>query len=58
MTDLRVGDRVLYRDRVYVIRGVSPMGATTRKVMLEDAETNERVEAPAEELRPEDGEAS
>lgn len=58
MTDLRVGDRVLFRDRVYVIRGVSPMGATTRKVMLEDAETNELVEAPAEELRPDDGEAS
>jgi len=56
MTDLRVGDKVLYGDRVFVVRGISPMGATTRRVLLEDPETHELTEAPAEDLRPdEDG---
>jgi len=52
MTDLRVGDKVLYRDRAYIVRGVSPMGATPKRVLLEDDETHEQVEATAEELLP------
>lgn len=54
MTDLRVGDKVLYRDRSYVIRGISPMGATTRRVLLEDPETHELTEAQADDLRPDE----
>jgi hypothetical protein len=54
MTDLRVGDTVLYRDRAYVVRGLSPMGATLKRVMLEDAETHDLVEAPAEDVHPHD----
>ena len=52
MTEIRVGDTVLYRDHVYLVRGVSPMGATLKRVMLEDTETHDLVEAPAEDLRP------
>jgi len=54
MTDLRVGDKVLYRGRVCVVRGVSPMSATLKRVMLEDAETHDLLEASAEDLRPHD----
>lgn len=54
MTDLHVGDTVLYRDRVYVVRGISRMGATLKRAMLEDQETHDLVEAPAEDLRPHD----
>lgn len=52
MTEIRVGDTVLYRDRAYVVRGISPMGATLKRVLLEDSETHDLVEASAEDLRP------
>ena len=52
MTEIRVGDTVLYRDHAYVVRGISPMSATLKRVQLEDQETHELVEAPAEDLRP------
>lgn len=54
MTEIRVGDTVLYHDHAYVVRGISPMGTVAKRVMLEDPETNELVDAPAEDLRPYD----
>ena len=55
MTDIRVGDDVTYDGRVYRVRGISPMSASPRRVLLEDAETGENVEAPLDELDPIDG---
>jgi len=50
MNDLRVGDRVVYLDREYVVRGVTPMGATDRRVLLEDPETHEQIQVHAEDV--------
>jgi len=54
MSDFRIGDRVVFRDRVCVVRGVSPMSVTPPVAHLVCAETGERFEVPPEELvRPE-----
>ena len=50
MTEIRVGDIVLYRNRAYVVHGISPMSATLKRVLLEDADTHEVVEAPIDDL--------
>jgi len=55
MTDIRVGEKVVFRDRVYLVRGISPMGATTKRVMLEDTVTKERLVVAAVELRRHEG---
>ena len=55
MTDIRVGDDVTYDGRVYRVRGISPMSASPRRVLLEDVETGENVEAPLDDLDPVDG---
>ena len=55
MTDIRVGDDVTYDGRVYRVRGISPMSASPRRVLLEDTETGENVEAPLDDLDPIDG---
>lgn len=55
MTDIHVGDEVTYEGRVYRIRGISPMSASPRRVLLEDVETSENVEAPLDDLEPLDG---
>jgi len=55
MTDIRVGDDVTFNGRVYRVRGISPMSASPRRVLLEDVETGENVEAPLDELDPLDG---
>jgi hypothetical protein len=54
MTEIRVGDTVLYHDHAYVVRGISPMGTMLKRVMLEDPDTHELVDAPTEDLRPYD----
>lgn len=53
MADLHIGDRVMLRDRAYIVRGVSPMSTTPCRVHLEDAETGEEVEADADDLQDE-----
>jgi len=50
MDDLHIGERVAFRDRVYFVRGVSPMSVVPCWVHLEDAETGEEVEADADDL--------
>jgi hypothetical protein len=54
MNDLRVGDRVMYLDRVYLVRGVTPMGATEKRVLIEDPETHERSQVHFEDVRAAD----
>jgi hypothetical protein len=51
MTEIRVGDTVLYNDHAYVVRGISPMGAMQKHVMLEEPDTHELVDALIEDLR-------
>lgn len=53
MDDLHIGERVLLGDRVYVVRGLSPMSAEPYRVHLEDVETGEEIEADADDLQDE-----
>jgi hypothetical protein len=52
MVDIHVGTRVTHDGRLFVVRGVSPMSTSPRRVLLEDVETHARVEATADELTP------
>jgi hypothetical protein len=52
MLRLQLGERVVLRGEVFVLRGVAPMSAAPRWVQLEHVETGETVDATAEELRP------
>lgn len=54
MVDIHVGDLFTYEGRVLRVRGISPMSASPRRVLLEDVETGEAVEAPVDELEPYD----
>jgi hypothetical protein len=59
MTDIRVGDDVTFNGRLYRVRGISPMSASPRRVLLEDVETGENVEAPLDEIDPlDDGDSA
>ena len=53
MHDFTVGGEITYRERVYRIRGISPMGAVERRALLEDVVTGECIEATLDELRDE-----
>jgi hypothetical protein len=55
MTDMRVGDLVTYEGRVLRVRGISPMSASPRRVLLEDPATGEQIEARADDLEQADG---
>ncbi|HEY2072462.1 MAG TPA: hypothetical protein VGG88_02680, partial [Gaiellaceae bacterium] len=55
MTDIHVGDDVTYSGRVFRVRGISPMSASPRRVLLEDVATGENVEAPLDDIEPIDG---
>jgi hypothetical protein len=55
MSDIHVGDEVTYEGRVYRVRGISPMSASPRRVLLDDVETNESIEAPLDDLETIDG---
>jgi hypothetical protein len=52
MTDIHVGDDVTLRGRILRIRGISPMSASPRRVLLEDLETGESIEARLDEIEP------
>ena len=58
MTEIRVGDVVTYEGRVLCVRGISPMSASPRRVLLEDRDTGEEVEARLDELEPFDDSAA
>ena len=55
MIDIRVGDLVTYEGHVLRVRGISPMSASPRRVLLEDPETGEQIEARVDDLEPVDG---
>jgi hypothetical protein len=55
MTDIRVGDLVTYEGRVLRVRGISPMSASPRRVLLEDPASGEQIEAPVDDVAPDDG---
>ena len=57
MTDIRVGDYVTYGERVLRVRGISPMSASPRRVLLEDPETGEILEARIDDVEPADDSA-
>ena len=52
MADIHVGDDVIYRGRVFRVRGISPMSASPRRFLLEDPDTGESVEALQDEVEP------
>ena len=58
MDEIRVGDVVTYDGRVLRVRGISPMSAIPRRVLLEDGETGEQVEAQLDDVEPLDDSAS
>jgi len=41
MSDIHVGDDVTFHGHVFNVRGLSPMSATPRRVLLENRETGE-----------------
>lgn len=53
MSDIHVGDDVTFHGHVFNVRGLSPMSATPRRVLLEDRETGETIEALLDELEAE-----
>ncbi|HLX21202.1 MAG TPA: hypothetical protein VKR23_13720 [Gaiellaceae bacterium] len=58
MADLHVGDFVTFQGRAFRVRGISPMSARPRRVLLEDPDTGERIEALAEDVEPDDDSAA
>lgn len=52
MTGIRVGDEVVYDGRTFRVRGISPMSAIPRRVLLEEIGTNTIVEVRFDEVEP------
>ena len=50
---VRIGERVRYDGRLYVVVGLDPMGVPARRADLEDVETGERRRVPLSELSAE-----
>ncbi len=44
MDDFSVGGEITHEGRVFRLRGISPMGATVRRVILEDVDTHDSIE--------------
>ena len=55
MSDVQLGDAVVYRERTYVVRGFSSMAVLPRRYWLEDAATGETIEALVKDVAPTDG---
>ena len=49
---MRIGERVTYEGRVYVVLGMDPMGVPERRADLEDVESGERIRVAAAALEP------
>lgn len=52
MTETRVGDEVVYHGRIFRVRGLSPMSASPRRVLLEEPATGALVEVRVDEVEP------
>jgi hypothetical protein len=49
---ISLGQRVLWRGRIYVIDGVDPMSVVQPRVHLRDAKTGEALRVPVTDLDP------
>lgn len=49
--EFRIGDRLVFRGRTFVVRGFSPMSLVPRRLQLEDVETHEWLEASVDDVR-------
>jgi hypothetical protein len=47
---MQIGDTVTYEGRLFVLRGIDPMGVPDRRAELEDTETGEVIRVPVAEL--------
>jgi hypothetical protein len=50
MRNPELGEQVVVRDRVYVVRGFSPMSVRPPRVLLENVASGQRIELPVSEL--------
>lgn len=55
MIEINVGDLVAHDERVWRVRGISPMSASPRRALLEDVETGQALEALLDDLEPHEG---
>jgi hypothetical protein len=55
MAEIHVGDLVTYEGRLLRVRGISPMSASPRRVLLEDIDTGEEIEARFDDVDPVEG---
>ncbi len=58
MADLHVGDSVTFQGRAFRVRGISPMSASPRRVLLEDPDTGDQIEALADDVELDDDSAA
>ena len=49
---MRLGDNVIWEDRVYVLRGFAPMSVPDGRAEIADPSSDERIFVPTAELRP------
>lgn len=49
---MRLGDHVIWEDRVYVLRGFAPMSVPDGRAEIADPSSDEPIDVPMDELRP------
>ena len=49
---MQIGDEVIYRGRMLVLRGHEPMSVPARRAYVEDPATGEIFQVPYDELEP------
>jgi hypothetical protein len=49
---MRLGDHVIWQNRIYVLRGFEPRSVPNGRAEIADPRSGERILAPVEELRP------
>lgn len=49
---LQIGDFVIWRGRLFVLRGIDPMSVPNRRADIEECATGERMRAPLDEISP------
>jgi hypothetical protein len=47
---MRIGEQVIWERRLYVLRGIDPMGVRGRKAHLEAVETQEHFRVPLDQV--------
>lgn len=48
---MKIGDLVIYRDKLYRLLGLDPMSLDDRRAQIEDPDTGEVLHVPVEEVR-------